>query len=72
VILHYFLAKKSCTEIHRILEESYGEHAPSKTSCTDPALNGSSVSEAVIQKSVKKVYGPGIDGPAGGGPVSDP
>lgn len=35
VILHYFLAKKSCTEIHRILEESYGEHSPSKTSCTE-------------------------------------
>lgn len=35
VILHYFLAKKSCTEIHRVLVESYGVHSPSKTSCTE-------------------------------------
>lgn len=35
VLLHYFLAKKTGAEAHRILVEVYGEHALSKTTCRD-------------------------------------
>jgi histone-lysine N-methyltransferase SETMAR len=35
VLLHYFIAKKSAAETHRLLEEIYGEHAPSNTTCKD-------------------------------------
>ena len=35
ILLHYFIQKKSAAEAHRILVETYGEHALSKTTCRD-------------------------------------
>ena len=35
VLLHYFILKKSAAEMHRLLVNIYGEHAPSKTSCKE-------------------------------------
>ena len=35
ILLHYFILKKSAAETHRLLVDIYGEHAPSKTSCTE-------------------------------------
>ncbi|EFN87897.1 hypothetical protein EAI_03899, partial [Harpegnathos saltator] len=34
-LLFCFNLKKSTAEAHRLLEEDYGEHAPSKTTCED-------------------------------------
>ena len=35
ILLHYFIQKKSAAEAHRILVETYGEHALSETTCRD-------------------------------------
>lgn len=35
VLLYFFFAKKSAAESHRLLVETYGEHALSKTQCTE-------------------------------------
>ena len=35
VLLHYFDLKKSVAEVHRLLEEAYGDRAPSHTTCKE-------------------------------------
>lgn len=35
ILLHYFIQKKSAAEAHRILVDTYGEHALSETTCRD-------------------------------------
>jgi len=35
ILLHYFILKKSAAEVHRILVETYGDHALSETTCRD-------------------------------------
>jgi len=35
ILLHYFIQKKSAAEAHRILVETYGNHALSETICRD-------------------------------------
>ena len=35
ILLHYFIQKKSAAEAHRIIVVTYGDHAPSKTTCRD-------------------------------------
>ena len=35
VLLHYFDLKKSVAEAHRLLEEGYGDQAPSHTTCKE-------------------------------------
>lgn len=35
ILLHYFFQKKSAAEAHRILVETYGDHALSETTCRD-------------------------------------
>ena len=35
ILLHYFIKKKSAAEAHRILVETYGDHALSETTCRD-------------------------------------
>ena len=35
ILLHYFIQKKSAAEEHRILVETYKEHALSETTCID-------------------------------------
>ena len=35
ILLYYFIQKKSAAEAHRILVETYGDHALSKTTCRD-------------------------------------
>lgn len=35
ILLHYFIQKKSAAEAHRILVETYGDYALSKTTCRD-------------------------------------
>ena len=33
ILLHYFIQKKSADKAHRILVETYGDHALSETTC---------------------------------------
>ncbi|EFN82537.1 hypothetical protein EAI_16874, partial [Harpegnathos saltator] len=33
ILLHYFFQKDSAVEAHRILVETYGDHALSETTC---------------------------------------
>ena len=33
VLTHYFILKKSAAESYRMLQEAYGEHAPSQDTC---------------------------------------
>ena len=35
ILLHYFILLKSAAEAHRILVETYGDHALSETPCRD-------------------------------------
>ena len=35
ILLHYFMQKKSTAEIHRILVETYSDHAQLETTCRD-------------------------------------
>ena len=35
ILLHYFIQKKSAAEAHRILDETYNDHALSETTCRD-------------------------------------
>lgn len=35
ILLHYFIQKKSAAQAHKILVETYGEHALSETTCRD-------------------------------------
>ncbi|EFN77463.1 hypothetical protein EAI_12768, partial [Harpegnathos saltator] len=35
ILLHYFFQKESAVEAHRILVETYGDHALSETTCRD-------------------------------------
>ena len=35
ILLHYFIQKKSTAEAHRILIETYGNHALSEKTCRD-------------------------------------
>ena len=35
ILWHYFIPKKSAVEAHRILVETYGDHALSETICRD-------------------------------------
>ncbi|EFN78223.1 Histone-lysine N-methyltransferase SETMAR, partial [Harpegnathos saltator] len=35
ILLHYFFQKKSAAEAHRILVETYSDHALSETTCRD-------------------------------------
>ena len=35
ILLHYFIQEKSAVEAHRILVETYGDHALSEITCRD-------------------------------------
>ncbi|KAG5320002.1 MOS1T transposase, partial [Pseudoatta argentina] len=56
ILLHYFIQKKSAAEAHRILVETYGEHALSERTCRDWLTSNIVTCELLLQRQKRKGF----------------